>query len=296
MQPTLPSAVATLPPALWPASLDRGRLVADRYRIEGELGRGSMGAVYRAVDIALDMPLAIKVLLPSAAANARTAERFRREAPAAGRIGSPHVVEVFAAGRLDNGALYIVMELCEGQTLATRLARSPMALGEAVGIGLQMLDGVGAAHAAGVIHRDLKPANVMLVPHDDGALVKILDFGIAKLLGGDGPLTRTNDLLGTPAYMAPEQLRHPRSIDARAYLFAVGATLFEAATGRTLRRARSVRELLRFILAARTSSVATAAPELPTAWVSFLDRAMAIEPDQRFASAIEMRAALELLG
>ncbi len=198
-----------------------------RYTITEELGRGAMGVVYRAVDPTLDRPVAVKAIAARTAAIPLSAEeleaRFVREARMASRINHPGVVTVYDAGR-DGDLLYLVMELVEGESLAARLARREFPPpSRALEIVACVADALGAAHALGVVHRDVKPGNIVLAK--DGR-VKVADFGVAKAIGEDTNLTRTGTVVGSPAYMAPEQVRG-EELDGRADLFSLGVVLYE---------------------------------------------------------------------
>ncbi len=214
-------------PATAPFDDTLGRIFG-KYRLGGELGRGGMGVVYRARDQQLHRDVAIKVLGSRLRGDADAIARFGREARAAAALNHPNVAALFEAGEAD-GQHYLVFELVEGESLATRLAEGPLAEAEAQSILEQLAAGVAAAHAAGVIHRDLKPSNVML-----GATVKLLDFGLAKLAvegSSRGPATESGDVAGTPAYMAPEQYDSVVS-DRRVDLWAIGAIAYHMLTGR----------------------------------------------------------------
>jgi hypothetical protein len=198
-----------------------------RYTITGELGHGAMGVVYRALDPALDRPVAIKVIAARSGAVPLSGEeleaRFLREARVAARISHPGVVTVHDAGR-EGDSLYIVMELVEGESLSERLARRRFpSAPEALELVAQVADALGAAHALGVVHRDIKPSNIMLA---QGGRVKVADFGVAKAIGEQTDLTRTGTVIGSPAYMAPEQVRG-ETLDGRADLFSLGVVLYE---------------------------------------------------------------------
>jgi hypothetical protein len=198
-----------------------------RYTITGELGRGAMGVVYRAVDPALDRPVAIKVIAARSSVVPLSGEeleaRFLREARVAARISHPGVVTVHDAGREGN-SLYLVMELVDGESLSDQLARRRFpSAPEALEIVAQVADALGAAHALGVVHRDVKPGNIMLTRT---RRVKVADFGVAKAIGEQTDLTRTGTVIGSPAYMAPEQVRG-EALDGRADLFSLGVVLYE---------------------------------------------------------------------
>jgi serine/threonine-protein kinase len=196
-----------------------------RYRITGELGRGGMGVVYRAVDPQLDRPVAVKrISLDSGEPTAQELEnRFLREARLAARLHHSAVATVFDAGR-DGDALYLVMELVEGESLQRRLARGNFpSAGQSLELAAQVADALAAAHQKGIIHRDVKPANILLTV--DGA-VKVSDFGVAKAVGDATDLTRSGTVLGSPAYMAPEQIQG-QGVDTRADIFSLGVVLYE---------------------------------------------------------------------
>src|SRR5262245_13227439 len=204
------------------------------YEITGAIGAGGMGEVYRAKDSRLKREVALKVLRSSVAQDAERLARFQREAEVLASLNHPHIAQIYGVEEA-GGATTLVMELVEGETLAERIARGPIAVDEALAIAWQIADAVEAAHARGVVHRDLKPGNVKLTP--DGT-VKVLDFGIAKALDArttGAPVTtsatQTGAVLGTPAYMSPEQARGT-SVDERADIWAFGCVLFEMLAGR----------------------------------------------------------------
>ena len=215
-----------------------GREVAGRYRILAKLGEGGMGAVYRAEQISLKRVVALKVLRPELSAEPGLVRRFNAEAELAAKLNHPNTVTLFDFGQDASGALFIAMEYIEGQSLREVLHRGgPLPPPRALAICEQVCASLADAHARGIVHRDLKPDNVMLSRrgrHDD--VVRVLDFGIAKLRGEQGdvtamPMTQAGDLLGTPQYMAPEQIRGEK-VDARTDVYALGCMLYEMVTGR----------------------------------------------------------------
>lgn len=237
------------------AGLAPGEVLDGRYTITRVLGAGGMGVVVAAEHRGLDETVAIKLLRPGAFATERVRRRFMREAKAAARIKSAHVVQVRDVGTLPTGAPYMVMDLLTGADLAAVLrARSPLPFTEACLITLQACEALATAHARGVIHRDIKPGNLFLEQAAHGELaLKLLDFGISKLVDGepdqDGALTRTSDMVGSPAYMSPEQLRSARDVDARSDIWSLGVVLFEMLEGTRPYRADNVADLSMAILA-----------------------------------------------
>jgi serine/threonine-protein kinase len=217
-----------------------GRVLDDKYRLDSRLGEGGMGTVYRATHLLIDRPVAVKVLHQRFVEDEAAQERFRREARAAGRLRHTNAVTVTDFGRTTDGCVYIVMELLEGRNLRELLAfESPLESGRAVTLMLQVAAAVEAAHESGVIHRDLKPANIFIVqPKNAPPLVKVLDFGIAKLAADSGndseqhALTLTGVMIGTPRYMSPEQCDGAHLTPA-ADVYSLGIILYEMLTGAT---------------------------------------------------------------
>jgi eukaryotic-like serine/threonine-protein kinase len=223
-----------------------GDVLAGKYRVERVLGEGGMGIVVAARHLHLDQMVALKFLLPEAVANPEALSRFLREARNAVRLKSEHVARIIDVGTLDNGAPYIVMEFLQGSDLAGVLAQhGPMPIAMAVDYLLQACDGIAEAHSLGIIHRDLKPQNLFMTRrHDNTNLVKVLDFGISKSLAGDDfTATRTQAVMGTPAYMSPEQMRSSKLVDARTDVWALGVILYELVVGRVPWEAETFTEL-----------------------------------------------------
>ena len=215
-----------------------GEVVADKYRIERLLGSGGMAEVYAAINIRTDRRVALKWILPALAASPEVLARFRREALAAGRINHPNVVTIFDVVEHQSSAC-LVMEMLSGETLADRMKRTgPMAFVEAVAIMLPAMRGVAAAHFHGVIHRDLKPDNIFLCMDADGSIrdCKVLDFGVSKLTVADaattGDITLSGNVVGTPEYMAPEQVRAGKHADHRIDIYSLGVVFYEMLAGR----------------------------------------------------------------
>lgn len=272
-----------------------GSLIAGRYRVEGVLGEGGMGVVLRATQLANGRSVALKILTPEAAAIGETVARFRQEAMIASRIRNVHVVSVLDFGEADDGRQFIAMELLEGIDLAALIEqRGALPTQEAVGLVLQACAGVAAAHAQGLIHRDLKPANLFLARRDGlPPIVKVLDFGLSKSLDGHGArLTLTSIALGTPMYMAPEQVIPTKDVDARCDQHAIGMVLFELLTGRPPYDLPNATALAVAIATHPPPSARALRPELPIRLDLAIQRALAKRPDDRFADLGQLARAI----
>jgi serine/threonine-protein kinase len=257
-----------------------------------------MGAVYEVEHELTRHRRALKLLHAQMAQVPSVVERFLREASAAGRIGNPHIVETFDAGRLDSGEPYIVMELLQGKTLAELLEeRGPLPLDRACEIVIQACDAVSAAHAAGIVHRDIKPENLFLAG-SDLSFVKILDFGVSKFdsatTGVDG-LTMEGAPIGTPYYMSPEQVRGEKSIDARADVYALGVLFYECLTGAKPFVAETLPHLAVLIHQGKYEAPSHLRQGLPAAADTVISRAMASNRSERYASAAEFSSAVARL-
>jgi serine/threonine-protein kinase len=259
-------------------------LAGGRYRIERRLGRGGMALVHLAHDAELHRQVAIKVLAEPLAADDDFRRRFLREAKVAAGLSHPNVVAVYDAGE-DGGRPYIVMELVRGETLAAVLARRRrLPAGEVVDLGSQAAAGLEHAHEHGLVHRDVKPQNLLL--RDDGTL-KIADFGIARPASSTERLTEAGTVLGTAAYLAPEQATGA-PVSAAADVYALGVVLYEALTGRTPYPATSLGELLAAQQAGVPAPVRELAPETPEPLEDIVMRCLARNPAYRPASAAEV--------
>jgi tetratricopeptide (TPR) repeat protein/class 3 adenylate cyclase len=265
-----PAFIAATPPEL------------ERYRIIEKLGGGGMGVVYRARDERLDRDVALKFLPPHQSADEAAKKRFLVEARAAASLEHPNICTVHEIGETRDGQLYIVMACYDGRTLATRIASGPLPVEEALRIALEVAQGLAKAHERRIVHRDVKPANIMLT--GDG-LVKILDFGIAKL--SDMNVTQTPAVIGTLSYMSPEQA-FGEMVDTRTDIWALGVVLYEMLAGRRPFRGPNAQAVLYSILTARLEPIGLAHTYLAPGIDAFLRRALAKKPEDRFASAREM--------
>jgi serine/threonine-protein kinase len=258
-----------------------------------------MGVVVAARHEELGQLVAIKFVRDQALGNAEAVERFLREARAAVKLRSEHVARVLDVGKLESGAPYMVMEFLEGSDLSQVLeADGPMPLAKAVALVLQACEAVAEAHAAGIVHRDLKPQNLFLTRTVGGSpRLKVLDFGVSKATGltsdGRGALTRTSAMLGSPLYMAPEQMRSSRDVDARVDIWALGVVLYELLTCRWPFEAESMPELCLKVVAEAPRSLAARRPDLPAGLVAIVERCLEKDPAKRFASVAELAHALE---
>jgi serine/threonine-protein kinase len=279
--------------------LPPGERIAGRYELKGLIGIGGMGAVYEARHLELGKPVAIKVLIPALAKDSQIAERFLREGRAAAAVDHPNIVEVFDLGTEPSGLTFIAMEKLEGEDLRSRIARAhPLDPRFVARLGAELTGAVDAAHRQGVIHRDLKPANVFLSTRGPNVdVVKVLDFGIARLAGAAEAqaLTATGQVLGTPAYMAPEQIRGERNSDARVDIYGIGAVLYEALTGVPPFRADSLGELALKVADDDPEPLAALRPGLPRRMVELVERAMRKNPAERPHRAAELETELRAL-
>jgi predicted ATPase/serine/threonine protein kinase len=276
-----------------------GRTVAGKYRIDARLGAGGMGAVYRATQLALQRTVAVKVVLAASAGRPVFARRFEREAIAVARLKHPHIVSVYDYGTDPAVGAYIVMEYLEGDSLRSVLRRSGrVSPPQAVAWMTEVCSAIHAAHLGGIVHRDLKPDNIFLEATADGYAIKVLDFGIAKMIAGlesGSSLTGPGGVIGTPVYMSPEQCEGG-PVGPASDIYALGCVLYELVTGRPPFESESTPALLYKHAHVAPVPPRRLVPGLPEAVEAVILRALEKRPEDRFASAGELRRALPLLG
>ncbi|HEX7505939.1 MAG TPA: protein kinase [Polyangia bacterium] len=287
-----------------PGGLAPGDLLDGKYQITCEVGRGAMGVVYEAMHTALGRRVAVKTLLEELSANPQLGERFEREARAASAIGHPHIIDVFDLGRTQDGLLFMVMELLDGASLGAILKETPrLPIPLATHLMVQVLSGLSAAHKHGIVHRDLKPDNIFVLNSEERpSFVKIVDFGISKVLIAQGPGlavtakgsgTLVGSILGTPLYMSPEQaIGHVASIDHRADIYSAGVVLYEMLCGRTPYIGEGYAQILGSLLEGKYPSPRSLRPEISPALEGAIMRALERNIENRFPSAAAMRDAI----
>lgn len=277
-----------------------GQIIGGRYRLTKLLGEGGMGEVYAAEHIHITKKVAVKLLHPEINSNPEALIRFRQEAQSASSIGHDNIVTIDDFGTMDDNRVYLCMEFLQGESLAEAMqAPGGIGIARTLNIMIQVCDGLSAAHSKGIIHRDMKPENVFLTRRsDDSELVKILDFGIAKVKGTDQneSLTRTGTVFGTPHYMSPEQALGQK-LDHRADIYSVGVMLFEIFTGQVPFKAESFMGILSQHITKPPPIPSTVNPtrSIPKPIEEIILKAMAKEPDQRFSNMQAMRDALKLV-
>ncbi|MGH7281680.1 MAG: serine/threonine-protein kinase [Polyangiaceae bacterium] len=282
-----------------------GEVVAEKYRIEEPLGEGGMAIVFAAHHLLLDKPIALKILSPNLPRLPLLRERFLTEARAAARVESPHVAAVMDVGTLPGGLPFMVLERLEGCDLGELLlVERQLAIGDAVDYVLQALQGLAHAHTLGVIHRDLKPANLFLDHQTDGsAIIKIVDFGIAKLNatnpdGSGGTVSRHTQqghAVGTPMYMSPEHVRN-ETVDHRTDIWAMGVVLYELLTGQTPFEAEGIGETFGAVLNGKVVPAKTLRAEIPDALDAAISKCLARDLDDRWSDVAQLARAIAPFG
>jgi serine/threonine protein kinase len=271
-------------PVVTDASLKDGDRFADRYEIRAAIGAGGMGSVYRAFDRELEEDVAIKMLKPALMTDRTLVERFKQEIRLARRISHPNVVRTHDLGEWD-GMYYLTMEFVEGITVRDLIdSRGQLGVSAALAIGTQLAAALTVAHEQGVVHRDVKPQNLLL---DASGVLKVMDFGVARLAEGKSTLTEVGLAVGTPAYMSPEQLL-AEPLDARSDLYSVGVVLFECLTGSLPFEADSPVSLIARMLNEEARAPVDLNGDVPPALSSLVLSLLAKQPDDRVRSAEEL--------
>jgi len=282
-----------------PSTIREGEILGGKYRLEKEIGRGSMGTVWSAVHLTLGQRVAIKFIAVEHAQAPEARQRFSTEAKAAARLRSRYVVQVYDDGETKEGTPYVVLEYLDGETLEQRLERErDLPLNDAVRIMRHVARALSRAHASGIVHRDLKPGNVFLTRSEDdeaGWVAKVLDFGIAKLEEqGVTSTTKAGALLGTPLFMSPEQIRGANSVDSRSDLYSLGMVFYNMLTGSYAFNGHALADVLVAICTQPLPDLRTAAPWVPASVADWFQRACARDLQARFQSADEMIEAMDL--
>ena len=273
-----------------------GDVIGGKYRIVRLIGDGGMGSVYEAHHERLETQVALKFLHAELAKRSGLGSRFLQEARVSARIRSVHVAHVTDVDQTPDGSPYLVMELLHGESLQAAMdRRGKLPVEQAIDFALQILSGLESAHHIGVVHRDLKPDNVFIVPATGGPLLKLIDFGIAKLRAStvfQKGLTRAGSVMGTPEYMAPEQLFAAENVDHRADLYSLGVILFEMLTGRRPADGDDVESIVAAVVSGNVRHLRDLEPNLPPGLLAVVERALMPDREARFPSALEMRLAL----
>jgi serine/threonine-protein kinase len=264
--------------------------IGHQYELEDEIGRGGMSVVYRARDLRLNRPVAVKVLPPELAYDPAIRTRFTREAQTSAVLSHPHIVPIFDVGERE-GIAYFVMALVSGGNLATLLAREPrQPIDEVRRLAAQIADALGYAHMRGVIHRDIKPDNILLDGHSGRAMVT--DFGIARAIEAGTRLTITGNAVGTPTYMSPEQAVGEREVDGRSDIYSLGVLAYQMLTGRVPFSGGNSMALLFKHVSETPRAIAELRPDAPRALREAIERALAKSPEDRWPTAAALREAL----
>ena len=295
------SPLASQPPSWEERDPLVGLVVSGRYRLEERIGEGGMGAVYRAVHLLLDRPVALKILREDLPSQSNAARRFQQEARAASRVNHENVVTMLDFGRAEQGFLYLAMELVEGDPLSSAIAKSaPFHAARVVDVVSQIVSALEQASELGIVHRDLKPDNILLTrKRGRGDFVKLLDFGLAKILSAQdssAPITMAGAVFGTPEYMSPEQWRGSE-VDVRSDLYSLGVVMYECLTA-ALPWTGTYAALFRAHLTKPPPSIREVFPEVrcPPRLEAIVLKCLEKDPDRRFATPADLRAALDAAG
>ena len=281
-------------------ALEQGALIAGRYRLENHLGEGGMGSVWSATHTVTRRSVAMKFLKESVRHRKDLRERFLREAAAASALKHPNVVEIIDVFDFAEGCPVLVMELLQGETLGAKLQRDErLSMEETAALLVPVVSAVGAAHAFGIVHRDLKPDNLFLAQAGSTPMLKVLDFGIAKLSAErylqDGPsamLTESGSLLGTPCYMAPEQASGDQTVDHRADIWSLGVILYECLSGSRPIEGDSLPQVVARLMSAGIMPLERIAPELPPEVTNLVKRMLSRDVSRRTPNLIEVSVTL----
>jgi serine/threonine protein kinase len=291
-------------PQLPPGTPSLGSILAERYRINSVLGVGGMAVVFAAHHIHLDQRVAVKLLRPELARDPDVVARFVREGRAAVKLTGEHIVRVFDVAKLDTGEAYMVLEHLDGEDLGKRIEKTgePLLITHAVDIVLETCAALAEVHAIGIVHRDLKPANIFLMRTPGNVeSVKVLDFGISKVVGGlagveNLGITTTTTMLGTPVYMSPEQLASSKDVDARTDIWALGIVMYEIVSGvRPFQRA-TLAETCAWVYTQAPTPLAELRPDVPPAVAEAIMRCLEKDLAQRYSSVAELAFAIAPFG
>lgn len=275
----------------------KGSILADRYKILNVIGQGGMGVIFRAEHIKIGRKLAIKVLHPAHITDEEAVVRFQREAVAAGGLGHPNIIEIIDSGKTDSGLPYIVMEYLEGRDLSQILEKEAILPYDIiVPILIPVCEALEVAHSAGIVHRDIKPENILISRFGKGKLiVKVLDFGIAKIMESrdkkSGAITRTGFVAGTPHYMSPEQVMGEK-IDHRTDIYSLGVIMYQAVVGRVPFQGGTVTAITTRIVTEEPQEPISVRREIPSEINQLVLKAMAKKPEKRFQSTKELAAGI----
>ena len=274
-----------------------GTTIDGRYIVESILGEGGMGVVYKCTRKVFDRPAALKILRSDLAKNSEVLGRFVTEAKAASGIGNAHIVDVFDFGEVPDGSTYFAMEYLEGETFGACISRGRLEPERVVVLGRQIAEGLAAAHEEQIVHRDLKPDNLFLIQKDGQEFVKILDFGIAKVVGIDNKITRAGAVFGTPHYMSPEQCRGS-PVDHRTDIYSLGVILYEMIVGRVPFDTENPLTILSMHLNEPPRRFAEVVPELevPAGLENLVLKCLAKQAQERFGSMTEVEGALAAIA
>ncbi len=288
----LPQAVRSL--RRFPMSFSIGATIVGKYRIERVLGQGGMGTVFLAQHLLLERPVALKLLRADSSEHPGATERLLREGRALARLRGNHIARVLDVEAPDNGPCFLVLEYLEGEDLSALLDRSGLLpVNQALSYVLQACEGLLEAHAYGIVHRDIKPSNLFVTTMPDGTQgLKVIDFGISKDTVVSSALTQSHSMIGSPCYMAPEQMRAGANVDARADIWSLGVVLYELLTGNLPHQGASMLEICACILESAPKSPKSQRPELPDAVDAAVRKCLARDPAERFTSVSELARAI----